>query len=61
MAYAWFPNSSKLLVKLSGNVFAFDTGNLSIYGVQQQQGDGIGSIVLNTSNGPMGLLGLNRT
>ena len=60
MAYAWFPNASKLLVKLSGNVFAFDTGNLSIYGVQQQQGDGIGSIVLNTSNGPMGLLGLNR-
>ena len=27
---------------------------------QQQQGGGIGSVVLNTSNGPMGLLGLNR-
>ena len=61
MAYAWFPNSAKLLVKLAGDVFAFDTGNLSIYGVQQQQGSGIGSVVLNTSNGPMGLLGLNRS
>ena len=27
---------------------------------QQQQGGGIASVVLNTSNGPMGLLGLNR-
>ena len=60
MAYAWFPNAGKLLVKLSGDVFSFDTGNLSIYGVQQQQGGGIGSVVLNTSNGPMSLLGLNR-
>jgi hypothetical protein len=60
MAYAFFPNSAKLLVKLSGDVFSFNTGNLSIYGVQQQQGGGIGSVVLNTSNGPMGLLGLNR-
>ena len=60
MAYAWFPNAGKLLVKISGDVFSFDTGNLSIYGVQQQQGGGIASVVLNTSNGPMGLLGLNR-
>ena len=60
MAYAWFPHMAKLLVKLGGDVFAFDTGNLSIYGVQQQQGGGIASVVLNTSNGPMGLLGLNR-
>ena len=47
------PMLGKLLVKLSGDVFSFDTGNLSIYGVQQQQGGGIGSVVLNTSNGPM--------
>lgn len=60
MAYAWFPNAGKLLVKINGDVFAFDTGNLTIYGVQQQQGGGIGSVVLNTSNGPMGLLGLNQ-
>ncbi|MBS0355706.1 MAG: SHOCT domain-containing protein [Proteobacteria bacterium] len=60
MAYAWFPSAGKLLVKLSGDVFSFDTGSLSIYGVQQQQGGGIASVVLNTSNGPMGLLGLNR-
>ena len=60
MAYAWFPASRRLLLKLSGDVFAFETGDLSIYGVQQQQGSGMSSIVLNTSNGPMGLLGLNR-
>ncbi|MBS0346741.1 MAG: SHOCT domain-containing protein [Proteobacteria bacterium] len=60
MAYAWFPNAAKLLVKLGTDVFAFDTGNLSIYGVQQQQGGGIASVVLNTSNGPMSLLGLNQ-
>lgn len=61
MAYAWFPQSGKLLIKLSGDVFSFDTGNLSIYGVQQQQGNGLSSVVLNTSNGPMNLLGLNRS
>lgn len=60
MAYAWFPNAGKLLVKLANDVFSFDTGNLTIYGVQQQQGGGIASVVLNTSNGPMNLLGLNR-
>jgi hypothetical protein len=60
MAYAWFPASRRLLLKLSGDVFAFDTGDLSIYGVQQQQGSGMSSIVLNTSNGPMNLLGLNH-
>ena len=59
MAYAWFPASRRLLLKLSGDVFAFETGDLSIYGVQQQQGSGMSSIVLNTSNGPMNLLGLN--
>ena len=41
MAYAWFPASRRLLLKLSGDVFAFDTGDLSIYGVQQQQGSGM--------------------
>jgi hypothetical protein len=61
MAYAWFPNAAKLLMKVGSDVFSFDTGALTIYGVQQQQGGGIDSVVLNTSNGPMGLLGLNRS
>jgi hypothetical protein len=54
MRYAYFPDSRRLAIQMGGRVRLYDTGDLQIGGVSQQQGGGY-SLTFSTSHGPIGL------
>jgi hypothetical protein len=53
--YAFFPSHRRLLVQRGANLTCYDTGNLEIVGVAQQQQIGSDSLVFTSRQGPVPL------